>query len=60
MPDSGHNLCDGGVLKVQPLNEGADVHVLGGFPCVSVASFCRVAKEWKVPHLGGSLPVPFP
>jgi len=42
------------------LNEGADVCALGGFPCVSVASLCGVAKEWRVPHLGGGLPVPFP
>jgi hypothetical protein len=34
------------------LNEGAYVHALGGFPCVSVASFCGVDKEWRVTHLG--------
>jgi hypothetical protein len=60
MPNFAHNLHDGGVLKVYPLNEGADVCVLSGFPCVSVAPLCEVAEEWRVPHLGGGLPVPFP
>jgi hypothetical protein len=35
------------------LNERTDVHALGGFPCISVAPLCGVAKEWRVPHLGG-------
>ncbi len=60
MPDFGHSLRDSGVLKVKPLNEGADVRALGYFPCVSIAPLCRVTKEWKVFHLGGGLPVPFP
>jgi len=42
------------------LNEGVDVCALGGFSCISVALFCGVAKEWRVPHLGGGLPMPFP
>ncbi len=42
------------------MNEGADVCILGGFPCVSIAPLCGVAKEWRVPHLGEGLPVHSP
>jgi len=41
------------------LNEGADVRAQGGFPYISVAPLCGGAKEWKIPHLVGSLLVPF-
>jgi hypothetical protein len=60
MPDFCHNLRDGGVLKVEPLNEGIDVRALDRFPCVSVAPLCGIVKKWKVTHLGGGLLVPFP